>query len=230
MTAVVLFNEVSDHASPDDQDVLSAVQAVSASLKELGYQPVALPTSLDLRCTRAKLAELRPAVVFNLVESLDGVGRLAHFVPALLEELKLPYTGGSAFSIMITTDKLLTKGYLNRMGVAAPAWSRSSAVDFPPPYIIKPTWEDASVGIDADAVITEREKLPAAFQKRVRRFGDCFVEAFVDGREFNLSLLGGAVSANGRASSIMPPSGTTRPSNISTRCAHWSSAVRTNRC
>lgn len=195
MKAVILFNELTAESSPDDQDVLTAVQAVSQALGDLGYQPVALPVSLNLQKARDQLLELHPAFVFNLVESLGGVGRFAHFVPALLEQLKIPYTGGSAHSTFITTDKLLTKKRLGDGGIPTPSWfigsSPQQLPDFPSPYIIKPTLEDASVGIDAAAVIEEKSLLSEALERRTNRFGECFVEAFVTGREFNISVLAG---------------------------------------
>lgn len=57
--------------------------------------------------------------------------------------------------------------------------------------IVKPAWEDASVGIEDNAVvpISRRSELDAAIQAASQRYGEVFAEQFVEGREFNLSLL-----------------------------------------
>ena len=65
---VVLYGAVAADAAPDEQDVLTEVETVSRGLAALGYQPVALPITLDLEAARRRLMDLRPAFVFNLVE------------------------------------------------------------------------------------------------------------------------------------------------------------------
>ena len=58
-----------------------------------------LPVGLDLGALERALRELAPHAVFNLVESLEGRGRLLHVVPALLESLGMPFTGCSAHAL-----------------------------------------------------------------------------------------------------------------------------------
>ncbi len=60
-------------------------------------------------------------------------------------------------------------------------------------WILKPVLEHASFGIDDDAVVTEDDvsALEARVRARERRLErPHFAEQFIDGREFNLSLLG----------------------------------------
>ncbi|RPI03082.1 MAG: ATP-grasp domain-containing protein [Calditrichaeota bacterium] len=199
----VLFTELDDHSSVDDQDVLAQVEAVSQSIRELGFLPEATPISLDLKSAFARFKEFRPDFVFNLVESLGGVGRFPHFVPTILDFLNIPYSGGSSFCIYQTTDKVLTKKLLLQAGIKTPGWwspKMSAGPPFPPPYIIKPAWEDASVGIDAGSVINEAGLLQESLQRRMNRYGECFVEAFIPGREFNISML-----ASAEEPEVLPP-------------------------
>ncbi len=192
MIAVVLYNPPSEDAPADERDVLDEANAVYSALEELNFRPILLAATLDLQRLRNDLLRLRPAVVFNLVEALDGVARLAHLVPALLETLRLPFTGGSAAGMLLSTDKLAAKKRLLQAGLAAPArwlpW-KNERPDFPPPYIIKPIYEDASVGIDAQSVVTNEGRLLPELEKRIARFGECFVEAYIPGREFNISVI-----------------------------------------
>ena len=61
-------------------------------------------------------------------------------------------------------------------------------------WIIKSVWEHASIGLDETNIVKGKDKAEISSLLRLRAGslgGSCFAERFVDGREFNLSLLGG---------------------------------------
>ena len=194
----VIYGAVAADAAPDEQDVLVEVDTVQQALAALGFAPVAVPLTLDLEAVRRRLLHLRPAFVFNLVESVEGLGRLIHLAPALYESLGLPYTGAGSEAMYLTSNKPLAKRLLAAAGIATPegvepATQGLPAPAFAGPYIVKSVWEHASIGIDESSVVEDARKLAAIARKRQRRFGgEWFAERFIEGREFNLSLLGGA--------------------------------------
>ena len=62
-------------------------------------------------------------------------------------------------------------------------------------WIVKSVWEHASIGLDAGSVVPS-DAVGATLVDRARRFGgEWFAEEYIDGREFNISLLGGPASA-----------------------------------
>jgi D-alanine-D-alanine ligase len=193
----VVYGAVAADAAPDEQDVLVEVDTVQQALTALGFAPVAVPLTLDLEAVRRRLLHLRPAFVFNLVESVEGLGRLIHLAPALYESLGLPYTGAGSEAMYLTSNKPLAKRLLAAAGIATPegvepATQGLPAPAFAGPYIVKSVWEHASIGIDESSVVEDARKLAAVARKRQRRFGgEWFAERFIEGREFNLSLLGG---------------------------------------
>lgn len=196
----VLYGAVAADAAPDEQDVLVEVATAQQMLSALGYAPVAVPMTLDLEATRARLLHLKPAFVFNLVESLDGQGRLIHLAPALLESIGLPYTGAGHDAMFLTSKKTQAKRVMRMAGLpTAPWWEPpadpAAAQDgprFAGPYIVKSVWEHASIGIGEDSITADPRKLGAILKRRQRRFGgDWFVERYIDGREFNIAILGG---------------------------------------
>ncbi len=67
------------------------------------------------------LDALAPHAVFNLVESLEGRGRLLAVVPALLESLGVPFTGCSAEALGATSHKVAAKRLLRQAEIATPA-------------------------------------------------------------------------------------------------------------
>src|SRR5688500_1991176 len=95
---ILLLHDVAAAAGrPDSSDTLLEARAIGAALANLGYETATLPVGLDLGALERRLRDVAPHAVFNLVESLEGRGRLLHLVPALLESLPVPFTGCSAY-------------------------------------------------------------------------------------------------------------------------------------
>jgi D-alanine-D-alanine ligase len=193
---VVLHDWVPETGAPDHADVLTQARVVSSALKELGYEPVAMGISLDLKAAVEELVRVGPLLVFNLVESLEGQGRFIYFASALLDGIGIPYTGSNTDALYTTSNKFLSKQRMVDAHIAVPRGFslrtlQSSNLRTEREYIIKSVWEHASVGIEEDAIVmgNAEELLKEALSRRKILGGDCFVEEFIEGREFNLSLL-----------------------------------------
>jgi D-alanine-D-alanine ligase len=128
MRVAVLYNDVSAQDTLEDQDVLVQADVVSQSLKRLGHENFTVPCTLDLDSMKKNLRRLQPDVVFNLVEALEGNDSLVYLPPAVLDTLGLPYTGGSAESLFLTTHKLLAKERLLSAGLPTPPWIVQDAI------------------------------------------------------------------------------------------------------
>jgi D-alanine-D-alanine ligase len=198
MKAVVLHGEVPEDAGRDEQDVLVQAGHVSRSLAEQGYEPTVIAVSADFSRLIDHLNVLQPDFAFNLVESILGQGRLIHMAPSILDYLNIPYTGAKTEAIFVTSQKLLAKKFMQMSGLDTPPWispDDPSANPFRPGvYVIKSVWEHASVGLDEDSIVSvqnEKKLHKIMKSKRDRLGGACFAEAFIAGREFNLSLLAG---------------------------------------
>lgn len=197
--AIVLHGEISPEAPPDEQDTLLQAEAIADSLGRLGFAVDRLTATLDLDRLRRELLARSPGLVFNLVESLGGSGRLIPFVPALLDELDIPYTGVPTPGLFLTSHKILAKRMLARHGIATPDWIEARdaacalAAGHSRRWILKSVWEHASLGMDDAAVVRlsdgdvpMSERLAA---KMRRHGGEWFAELYIEGREFNISLV-----------------------------------------
>lgn len=198
MKVAVIHGEVAADAARDEIDVLTQVDYVSRGLTAIGHEPLPIPVSLNLAELARTIAALRPAIAFNLVETLTGRGSLIHLVPAVLDALRLPYTGAGAEAMMLTSNKVLAKKWLSASGLPTPLWFSPVEIDEHPriegSWVVKSVWEHASVGLDEDSVIPEANLDTLRTEMENRRAslgGACFAEAFIEGREFNLSLLAG---------------------------------------
>jgi D-alanine-D-alanine ligase len=202
VNVLVLHNALAANADIDEQDVLTQRDTVVSALSELGYRSSTLGCTLNLDELHQSLLTIQPDVVFNLVESLAGTDRLMPLVPLLLDSLGVPYTGPKSSSIWAVSSKVRTKEVLRAAGLPTPHWfcpdadmHDSSIVDVTR-WIIKPIWEHASLAMEDDAVVemASLEQLEAEIRSRQGRLGrPLFAEQFVDGREFNLSMLAGDV-------------------------------------
>jgi D-alanine-D-alanine ligase len=199
MKVAVIHGEVAAGAGLDEQDVLTQVDSVSRGLAALGHEPIAVPASLNLEAVKRTLAEMQPRLVFNLVETLSGKGNLIHIVPSLLDSLKIPYTGAGSEAMFLTSNKLLAKRWLAAAGLPTPPWFTAAdtheELKIEGAWLVKSVWEHASIGLDEDSVIfvADRKRLLSEMDARRGEMGGaCLAEAYIDGREFNLSLLEGA--------------------------------------
>jgi len=206
MRVTIVHNAVADDDAPDERDVLVQAEAIRAALSALGHEPGALPCTLDLSEVKRRLTDLRPDLIFNIVESLDGKGRLIHVIPFLLDALNVPYTGACAEAMCLTSHKVLAKQRLAAAHLPTPPWIGPWPDDLPnlPPtapdpagmpdgkWIVKSVWEHASIGLDetTQLLCDHAERAATLLRERAPRLGGaCFAERFIDGREFNLALL-----------------------------------------
>jgi D-alanine-D-alanine ligase len=193
---VIQHSDISADASADEQDCLRQAEALSEALRLLDYEPVLLPFVFDLNRTIKKLKALKPYAVFNIVETLAGRGNLIHLATTLLDYLQIPYTGCHTDAMFLTSNKPLAKKIMHDAGIVTPAWitqegfsSQTVPADI---YLIKSSWEHASIGLDENSLTryTNQENLMEEMNRRKEKLGGaCYAEAYIDGREFNVALI-----------------------------------------
>jgi D-alanine-D-alanine ligase len=203
---IILHEGFTDTLSADEKDTLFQVEIIHEALKKLGMEPIILPVTLDLSDTIDRLKKIKPFIVFNLVESLDGKTRYIHFIPTLLEECNFAFTGSGGDALFLSSNKILSKQLMLRSGIETPDWQtaeeiRKAGIMLPTPFIIKPIAEDASKLIDDRSVCLTEEHYFDAQHTVTDIHPDTFIEAFIEGREINVSFL----SSNGLPE-ILPPS------------------------
>ncbi len=196
-TEVSLAAEVGDD-SQEEFDSPVTIEALAGVLRRLGHEVEILG---DGRPLLERLLSDPPDFVFNLAEG-EGVGRSREArVPALLEMLRIPYSGSDPLTLAVTLDKDCAKRLVASHGVAVP---RGVVVepgdDLLPlidraqlqlPLIVKPAWEGSSKGIHATSLVEHLLDLPVvvATAQRAHR-QPVLVEEFIDGVEVTVGVLG----------------------------------------
>jgi D-alanine-D-alanine ligase len=191
MKITIIHNRIPPGATPDESDVLNQAELVERNLIRSGHQVSILDIGNDILGDVERVKYGSPGIVFNLVESVFGKNELLYMVPAMLEAFRIPYTGAPAEALFLTTNKLTSKKMMKQSGIPTPEWFRISDIsqlDKKKKYIFKPVREDGSVDLDEEAVFYPGDS-PAGLEKRIRDTSGFFIEEFISGREFNISLL-----------------------------------------
>lgn len=194
---VVLHNKISDNPSTDELDVLDQVRDVNEALMELGYETTIVQFSFDLNQAIKEIKQANPKFVFNLVEGIDNDGQLISIAPAILDYLKIPYTGCTKESIFLTSNKVITKKMMGVNGIPTAEWVTSDDAHDNvfldgQRYIVKAVWEDASIGLDEDAVVSplSKQDLLDIIKAKNKKYNiEFFAERYIHGRDITISML-----------------------------------------
>jgi D-alanine-D-alanine ligase len=176
--------------------ILDSVNAVYQALIESGYPVVRVPLLPPLDSAKESLKRLETDLVFNLFEGFDGCPESEPALTNFLDELGLIYTGCRGNALSFGLDKIKTKARLATIGTETPRYQMlgpktTSLFHLNYPCIVKPYTEDGSNGISEDSVVHDFASLEKQVATISRLFGKrVLVEEFVDGREFNTTVLG----------------------------------------
>ena len=176
---------------PSEADVLRCLQ-------RLGHEVDTLAVFDDVAAIVEKLRTFAPDVVFNLLESFHSDRTHEPNIPALLELMKVRYTGARPDSLLLCKDKALAKKVLTYHRVRVARFVTSHCAQplrrlrkFPYPAFVKPVSEESSDGIaQASFVRGEEEALERARFIHEKFRCDALIEQYIEGRELYLSVLG----------------------------------------
>jgi D-alanine-D-alanine ligase len=188
----IIFNEPREGALADEMDVLDQVAHIEKHLAELGISVYRKGITEQFMSEVSALVNEKPDFVFNLVESINNKGELNYFVPALLNLYSIPYSGNPLEAIFLTSNKTISSKMMKSEGINNPGLFLPSQFKNLKPgrkYILKPIWEDGSLGITNESVF----ECKPGFEEKLKALDDShwFIEDFIDGREFNISVLAG---------------------------------------
>ncbi|HSP16843.1 MAG TPA: ATP-grasp domain-containing protein [Thermoanaerobaculia bacterium] len=165
---------------------------------------------------RKAIDELRrhkPDLVFNLCEGVQGNPRWEMHFALALEMLGIPFTGCDPVATGICGDKWMTKQLLNVAAIPTPRGflvteprlqPRLAPAETGAPFgtwIVKPSREDAGIGIDASSVCSTEDQITSRCAEVIETYRQpALVEEFIDGRELNQALFYG-----GEGIVVLPP-------------------------
>lgn len=191
--APVLSPEHPDAGS--ERNVVDVARSVTLALKSQGARAWTLAAKGPASRLVHRLKTQKPEVVFNLIEGFDGNSAGEAWVTALLELMRIPYTGCPPEAQGLCRHKGRTKGLLAGFGLPTATFAVVRKGEPLPsltfPVIVKPEAEDASLGIDQGSVVADEASLRERIDLIGRRHGgSALVETYLPGREFNVGVIG----------------------------------------
>ena len=199
---VIDIDEVEGPIDMSEYGVLDELESVQRALLPSGHDTKIVAVALDAYKLIDELRNDRPDMIFNLCESFDGDPTQEMNVASLFELLKIPYTGSRALTLGLALNKWRVKEILNYYDIpTAPHYVCKNSNEFNQngyskvkdkfPLIVKPSREDASIGIENKSVVYNEAELKTRIEYILDEYKQpALIEQFIDGREINVSVVG----------------------------------------
>jgi D-alanine-D-alanine ligase len=181
-----------DHTTPMEE-----YEYIAEKLSSEGLEVFILNLRDNLDLLIKTLKTKKPDVIFNFVEIFKDDPKLEMNIVGLFELLGFAYTGAPPLALANCQSKVLTKRILSNIGLQTPKFiiikepERNYRHGLKFPLIVKPVFEDASVGIENESIVFDSKQLTARVEFVMRNFKQpALIEEFIEGRELNISILG----------------------------------------
>lgn len=194
--ALIYHTDLPKNPTLDESDVLDEVRFVSEGLKNLGYEVVQRPFKFNsenysesAEFIGGEVRKINPDFAFNLVESINGEDRLSYLAAQVFEELNVPYTGCPLPALLKLQTKTAAKEIMIKNGIPTPIYfslNNVKGLDLSGrKFLVKSDANHASKGLEAKLL---QDK---GLTKKMLENGEAyFAEEYIDGREFNVSIIG----------------------------------------
>ncbi len=178
----------------EDFETIQRMKDGLAKLKKIQFEVID-----DHRTLIHRLTDNPPAFIFNLCDEgyFNNAFHELH-IPAILELLKIPYSGAGPASLGLCYNKAHVRAIADSLEVPVPLESYIDPSDqgarLPSifPALLKPNYGDSSIGITQQAVVNNAEELMMQLD-RLRAIVPgvpILVQEFLQGPEYTVALLG----------------------------------------
>ncbi|HNT22833.1 MAG TPA: hypothetical protein PKM21_00590 [Anaerolineales bacterium] len=145
------------------------------------------------------LPKYKPDICFNICEGHFGDSREAQ-VPAILEMMRLRYTGSKVLTLALALDKSMTKRVLTYHDLPTPNFQSFERVDEPLapdmhfPLFVKPSREGTGMGVSAKSIVHNEDEMREQIAYILNRYKQtALVEHYIEGREVTVGLIGNLI-------------------------------------
>jgi len=180
----------------DDLDDQAVVDSVLEALEKLGHDAQYIKPDDNIIET---LRDYSPDIVFNYAEGHFASSREAQ-VPAILDMLRIPYTGSGVLGMALCHDKVFTKKIIRCAGFKTPDYFALNHPDDLPkidmtfPLFVKPSHQGSSVGINDDALVNTKSELSDQVSWLWKKiYEPILIEEYIPGREFTVVIVNNEV-------------------------------------
>ncbi|MCH8325927.1 MAG: ATP-grasp domain-containing protein [Bacteroidetes bacterium] len=188
-----------DKKDLSEKGFVAEIEYIKSSLSKYYNVVETLAITKDIESTIYKIDEFKPDVIYNFVESIEGIASYEYCVAGIYELLGYEYTGSTPQTLGNCLNKSITKNILRAFNINTPKSIIISntndlkdcelLIDFP--VIIKLLKEDASIGISEYSVVNNFKMLNKQIEFLLNTYkSEIIIEEYIEGRELNVAVLG----------------------------------------
>ncbi|MFC2119923.1 ATP-grasp domain-containing protein [Bacteroidota bacterium] len=210
-------NEGNNGEDLSEKSFLKELNNIRKTLKKYYTQVESLAIDREVQKAIDGINSFAPDVIFNFVESVEGITTYEYCIAGLYELLDYCYTGCGPISLGNCLNKARTKDILQSFGIKTPGYQTlkpnarftKNDITLNFPIILKLIKEDASIGISEYSVVNNYTELRKQFKFLSNTYKqEIILEEYIKGRELNVAILGNSplplseIKFNGLPSSL----------------------------
>lgn len=185
-----------------ENNFVKELNKVEESLSKYFTQVKSLAIDIDVQKTINNINAFYPDVIYNFVESVEGISSYEWCMAGLFQMLGYEITGCSPITLGNCLNKARAKAILKSRGILTPEYRTlkktkrftEKEIKLRYPLILKLMNEDASIGISEFSVVKNYSELRKQFSFLAETYNqDVILEEYIQGRELNVAILGGRV-------------------------------------
>jgi D-alanine-D-alanine ligase len=185
-----------------EKNFVNELAKVEQSLSKNFKEVKSLAVDRNVQVAINNINSYNPDIIYNFVESVEGIASYEYCMAGLFELLGYEITGCPPITLGNCLNKARAKAILKSRGILTPEYRTlkktkrftEKEIKLRYPMILKLMNEDASIGISEFSVVKNYSELRKQFAFLVETYKqDMILEEFIIGRELNVAVLGGKV-------------------------------------
>ncbi|MBN2567552.1 ATP-grasp domain-containing protein [Candidatus Woesearchaeota archaeon] len=182
--------------TPEERELRAMGTSAAVALEKLGHEATLYDMDNPADIERLATADIEAAFYACERIGADPLGEA--YVSAYLELLGIPHTSVRSSVLILATHKPLIKMLCAHHSLPTPAFQVFRSADEPLdpklrfPLIVKGAITENSIGMDDTSVVLDEKELRKRLARTITELRqEALVEEFIDGREFNVAIIGG---------------------------------------
>jgi len=185
-----------------ENNFVNELENVERSLSKSFTEVKSIAVDRNVQQVINNINAFNPDIIYNFVESVEGIASYEYCMAGLFELLGFEITGCPPITLGNCLNKARAKSILKSRGILTPEYRTlkktkrftEKEIKLRYPMILKLMNEDASIGISEFSVVKNYSELRKQFNFLVETYKqDIILEEFITGRELNVAILGGKV-------------------------------------
>jgi D-alanine-D-alanine ligase len=181
-----------------EKSFIKELNRIKNSLSKYYKDVDSLAIDRDVQKTINNINSFNPDIIYNFVESVEGISSYEWCMTGLFQLLSYEFTGCTPITLGNCLNKDRTNSILNARNITTPknlvlkpkVNFSANDISLNYPIILKLNSEDASIGISEFSVVNNYKELRKQFNFLAKTYNqNIILEEYIVGRELNVAIL-----------------------------------------